>query len=62
MGKQLNFYRSTELQAELEAEAAAQTKNNPGHEPFTAQDVLRLAWCLRPSGLKLARPAKATRK
>ncbi len=52
MGKQLNFYRSAELLAELEAEAAAQTKRK-GNE-ITHQEVLRAAWMLRPATLRLA--------
>ena len=64
MGKQLNFYRSSDLLAELEAEALAQTRNlmkrAVGYErkPFTHQDVLRAAWLLRPNSLKLARESK----
>ena len=41
MGKQLNFYRSEELMAELTADAAALTKQTG--TPHTPQDVLRIA-------------------
>ena len=60
MGKQLNFYRSAELQAELEAEAIAQS-NRFGCE-CTVQQVLRCAWNERPAKLRLARDAKAGAK
>jgi hypothetical protein len=58
MGKQLNFYRSTALQAELEAEALWHTKRARGAREFTAQDMLRLAWDIRPANLRESAPAK----
>ena len=67
MGKQLNFYRSAALQAELEAEAAAQSRARGGR-PITHQSVLRMSWDTRPKSLrlafveKLARDAKAGAK
>jgi hypothetical protein len=54
MGKQLNFYRSAELMAELEAEATAQSKSRCGQSKATSQECLRLAWDLRPEALRMA--------
>lgn len=58
MGKQLNFYRSDALMAELEAEALAQTRATKGHNKFTVQDLLRAAWEVRPEHLRLATRGK----
>lgn len=57
MVKQLNFYRSKELMAELEAEAMEATKMS-GRE-VTQQDMLRFAWKQRPGNLRRAK-SKAT--
>jgi hypothetical protein len=60
MGKQLNFYRSEELQAELQAEAVAQSRARGGRT-VTHQSVLRRAWDTRPKSLRLASVEKLAR-
>jgi hypothetical protein len=62
MGKPMNFYCDDELMQELEAEAKALTLVLKPEPPFTPQQMLRMAWSLRPPSLRLAKAKRGASK